>query len=69
MVWCVANKEGTIFLTFDENDEPQLTKKYVESCAFDSPCEAKEWANKPIQAFNQSLIEPKCSDRLYAQLR
>ena len=69
MVWCVANERRTKYLGFDENDEPKITTKFVESAAFDSVNEAIEWSVKLKEKFDMSPLEPKFDDMLSPMLR
>lgn len=67
MAWVVANEKRTKFLTYNENDEPIVTTKYVESRAFDCMYEAIEESDKYAELTGMSPL--KGDDMLKCQLR
>lgn len=69
MVWVVANKERTRLLSFNDDDEPEITGKYVASTAFDSPEEAAEWAVKLSKNSGARAMSNNFDGTLFAQLR
>lgn len=69
MVWVVANKERTRFLSFNDDDEPEITGKYVASTAFDSPEEAVEWADKLSENSRGRAMSNNFDGTLFSQLR